>query len=110
MCVCFLQNSVSHIPVCVLFSLKVLIVFFGARFKVVVKKSLQSVFKRSAGGNSKGLPCQYHRYCLYLEQTATTTTHYTQHSRLSFEAELGVGGGREEGENLSFSFSLLLSF
>lgn len=40
-----------------------------ARFKVVVKNLSCLCLKRPAGGNSKGLRCQYHRYCVDLEQT-----------------------------------------
>lgn len=72
------------------------------------KKSLLSVFKRWAGGNSKGLPCQYHRYCVYLEQpvlqlprSARSTGFWA--SELTWEEEEEEKGG---GIFLSFLFSL----
>lgn len=56
-----------------------------ARFQGRCKKSLLSVFKRSAGGNSKGLRCQYHRYCVYLEQTVLQLQRSARSTVLAFE-------------------------
>lgn len=103
---CVLQNSVSQINVCVLLFLKVLISpSLPAPFKVVVKNLSCLCLKRSAGGNSKGLPCQYHRYCVYLEQTVLQLHHAARSTVLSFRAELG---GRGKGGNLSFFLPFFL--
>ena len=62
------------------------------------------LFKTLAWGNSKGLRCQNHRYCLYLEQTVLQPQRAARSTVLSFRAELGGGGERG---NLSFFLSFL---
>lgn len=79
-----------------------------ARFKVVVKNLSCLCLKRSAGGNSKGLPCQYHRYCVCLEQTVLQLQRAARSTvllalELSFEEE-------EEEKGEIFLSSLLPFF
>lgn len=52
------------------------------------------MLKGSAGGNSEGLRCQYHRYCMYLEQTVLQLQRTARSTVLS-ALELRGGG---EGE------------
>lgn len=68
------------------------------------------MFKRSAGGNSKGLPCQYHRYCVCLEQPVLQLQRAARSTgslapELTWEEEEEKWGG-----TLSFLSFFLLSF
>lgn len=70
------------------------------------KKSLLSALKRSAGGNSKGLPCQDHRYCVYLEQPVLQLQRSAR-STGSLASELTWEEEEEKGGNLFFLSSFL---
>lgn len=63
------------------------------------------MLKGSAGGNSEGLPCQYHRYCVYLEQTVLQLRRTARSTVLS---ALELRGGGEEEIFLSFFLPFFL--
>lgn len=96
--------------VCVLLFLQVLVLprSLPARFKVVVKNLSGLCLKRPAGGNSKGLRCQYHRYCVDLKQTVLQLQRASR-STVLLALELSQEE-EEKGGNLSFFLSSFLSF